>query len=254
MEGIDDVLNEIEKVALGLPRFSAAGKQRVAELGMRGGEALVGGLALGTAGAAVGAVGLAAREIYNAATKSRDFRAMLEAHPHLEHADPRQLNQAFTTLRRFAPEFSRDPYVAGSYVDRLVANPAAAGTLLEGAIGAIGRMPRSPIQEFAGVGVAAGHQLAVSGQQHSHRLDQMAREQAFSSGEANKDRAFQATKSNIEQQKRRDLGFDLEELKNEFQLQREDREEARNAGRPPRRDPTGGHGSGNGAPSTHGWP
>lgn len=227
MEGIDDVLNEIEKVALGLPRLSDAGKKRVGELGMRGGEALVGGLALGTAGAAVGGLGLAVQGIYNAATKSRDFRAMMDAHPHLEHHDPRALNQAFTTLRRFAPDFSKDPLVAGSYVDRLVSNPTAAGTLLEGAINATGRMPRSPVQEFAGVGVAAGHQLAVSGQQHAHRLDQMAREQAFSGDQSNKDRAFQATKSNIEQQKRRDLAMDLEDLRNEFQLQREDREEAR---------------------------
>ena len=96
--------------------------------------------ALGAAGVAtvgMAAAGLSgsAETIYNAATKSRDFRSMLEHNTDLqEHheADPKRFNLMFTTLRNMNPEFSKDPLVAGAYMRRMVeAGPMAGGVAVE---------------------------------------------------------------------------------------------------------------------------
>ena len=87
------------------------------------------GIGMGLTGiAALGT--MAATKLYDAATKARDFRVMLEnnadlAEKHKEN--PRQFNQMFSTLRNMNPEFSRDPLVAGSYMRQMVEDPMHAG-------------------------------------------------------------------------------------------------------------------------------
>jgi hypothetical protein len=56
--------------------------------------------------------------LYLGATKSRDFNGMIEANPELKHLDRVKVQRAFNTLRRFAPEMSADPLVAGTWVKR----------------------------------------------------------------------------------------------------------------------------------------
>jgi len=55
---------------------------------------------------------------YLALTKSRDYDAMMKATPDLKHMDKVRVQQAFNTLRRFAPDLSRDPLVAGTWAKR----------------------------------------------------------------------------------------------------------------------------------------
>jgi hypothetical protein len=101
-----------------------------------GGQLAGGGLAVaGTGAAALGA--LAVHKIYDAATKTRDFKSMLEYAPDVAemHAEnPQQVNQMFSTLRTFNPDFTRDPVVASSYVRRMVQEPMGAGGIASEAL------------------------------------------------------------------------------------------------------------------------
>jgi hypothetical protein len=102
--------------------------------GHRAGGAIGKG-AIGTAGAAAGAaaVSLAAlgvHKLYDAATKTRDFNSMLAYAPDLAEAhaaNPQHVNQMFSTLRMFNPDFTRDPVVSSGYVRQMVDNPGGAG-------------------------------------------------------------------------------------------------------------------------------
>lgn len=81
-------------------------------------------------GGAIGGIGFAASKIYGAATKSRDFRKMMEYNPDLqEHheRDPKMFNQMFTSLRTMNPAYSRDPLVAGTYMRQMADSPLTAG-------------------------------------------------------------------------------------------------------------------------------
>jgi hypothetical protein len=90
-----------------------------------------GGAAAAAAGAGAVAGGVfGAQKLYDAATKARDFRAMLAADPrvaHMHQEDPRRVNQMFSTLRTMNPAFTRDPVVASSYVHKMVEDPSLAG-------------------------------------------------------------------------------------------------------------------------------
>lgn len=59
-------------------------------------------------------------DLYDAAhrglTKTRNFKAMMEANPDLRRENPAYIKAHFNTLHRFNPEYSKDPNVAGSYV------------------------------------------------------------------------------------------------------------------------------------------
>lgn len=119
------------------------------------------GAALGAgsmiAGAAVAGVGMAAEKIYSAATKSRDFKRMLENNPDLqEHheRDPRMFNQMFTSLRSMNPNFSADPIVAGTYMRRMVENPLTAGGILTESLSTRDKF-RSPLGGVVEQGVGA---------------------------------------------------------------------------------------------------
>lgn len=99
-------------------------------------------MAHGVAGAGVAAgiagAGVAAGKIYNAITKSHDFKSMLENNQDLqEHYqnDPKRFNLMFTTLRTMNPAFSRDPLVAGTYMRRMVESPMSAGGVAVEAMG-----------------------------------------------------------------------------------------------------------------------
>lgn len=49
-------------------------------------------------------------------TKSRDYKAMLQAHPTLAGADAGTTQMYFNSLRKLSPSLSKDPLVAGSFV------------------------------------------------------------------------------------------------------------------------------------------
>lgn len=98
------------------------------------GEGVTKGMGGMLAATAVAGVGVAAQKVYQAATKARDFRRMLDYNPDLqEHheRDPRMFNQMFTSLRSMNPNFSSDPIVSGSFMRRMVENPMTAGGILE---------------------------------------------------------------------------------------------------------------------------
>lgn len=137
----------LEKTALD----AAAVKGMAGQAGATMGRALnspfaraAGAGALTGAGAAAfaGLVG-ASRKMYDASTKVRDFRRMLEANPDLvEHheADPAGFNRLFTSLRTFAPDFTRDPLVAGAYMRRgMESLPEARGGVAVTAMNDMGR-------------------------------------------------------------------------------------------------------------------
>lgn len=111
---LNDFLSEFgpkEKTALAPSPWGHASK---GALGALGGAAV---------SAALGGAAMAASHIYDAATKSRDFRNMLSYNQDLvEHheRDPRMFNQMFTSLRDMNPTFSKDPLVAGTYMRRMV--------------------------------------------------------------------------------------------------------------------------------------
>lgn len=102
------------------------------QLGQRMGQGLVNtGIGAVGAGAVAGAA-FGAQKIYDAATKARDFRSMLEADPRLaqlHQEDPRRVNQMFSTLRTFNPSFTRDPIVASHYVLQMASDPVHAGSI-----------------------------------------------------------------------------------------------------------------------------
>jgi hypothetical protein len=101
-------------------------------LGEHAAKGLV-GAGMAAAGAGTVALGVhGAQKLYDAATKARDFRAMLGANANLaqRHAeDPRLVNQMFSTLRTFNPQFTRDPIVAAQYVSSMVEDPVHAGSM-----------------------------------------------------------------------------------------------------------------------------
>lgn len=73
-------------------------------------------------GGAVGA-GIAASlagDLYDALkrgiTKTRNYKAMVEANPDLHDRSAKDVQSAFSTLHTFNPDFAADPHVAGSYV------------------------------------------------------------------------------------------------------------------------------------------
>lgn len=99
-------------------------------MGREAGSGAVRGLGAAASGAAVAGIGIAASKLYDAATKARDFRQMLEANPDLkEHQQsmPVHFNRAYTSLRDMVPQFAKDPLVAGRYMRMMVENPNQAG-------------------------------------------------------------------------------------------------------------------------------
>lgn len=116
------------------------------------GQALTGALATGM----VGAVGVAASKIYDAATKSRDFRAMLSVNPELHDfvkENPNKANSLFTSLRQINPDFSKDPYVAGHYIRQMAGDPGREGGYLLLAAQERGRFEQPILESYLKGGV-----------------------------------------------------------------------------------------------------
>lgn len=97
------------------------------------GKALLSGGAGALATAGIAAAGVAVSKIYDAATKMRDFRAMMgspfnaDLHEHYS-SRPHEFNAAYSSLRAVNPDFSKDPMIAGTYMRRMMTfDPASAG-------------------------------------------------------------------------------------------------------------------------------
>lgn len=125
------------------------------------GRALVGGLGAAGAAAAIGGVSLAAGRIYDAATKARDFRAMLSHNEDVRQhhdASPRIVNQYYTTLRTMNPSFAKDPIVAGTYMRKMLDEPRHAGAIAAESVSTRDKFPNfldRPTEE--GMGTAKSH-------------------------------------------------------------------------------------------------
>jgi hypothetical protein len=172
---IDDLLFEMEPVAAPEEKTATSFFGQTI-------DAAKGGVGMGLAAAGVTGAALGVQQLYNAATKSRDFRTMLEHNQDLAgHEDQKSVSMAFTSLRRFAPEFSKDPLVAGTYVRRIVENPMGAGGVIGEALGH-NRNPH-PMMEQGLAGMQGGlkykdpkdfmrkdleHQKAVQESQHGY--------------------------------------------------------------------------------------
>jgi hypothetical protein len=109
------------------------------------GRSLGHGALFGAASLGVAGLGLAAGKIYEAATKGRDFRSMMEGNPDLAQAhesNPKAFNQMYSSLRTMNPEFSREPMVAGTYMRRMIeSEPETRGMV---AVEALSERPQAP--------------------------------------------------------------------------------------------------------------
>ncbi len=104
----------------------------------------------------------ASKKLYDAATKARDFSRMMEANADLRahhEADPAGFNRLFTSLRTFAPDATRDPLVAGSYMRRGMESPVESrGNTAVSAMSDMGRVQTKmgPLSEAAMTGYYRG--------------------------------------------------------------------------------------------------
>lgn len=222
MSAIDDFLNEKCASGLGQQVRHAAG------------------YAAATAGVtAAGAYGMqAVQSAYHAITKKRDFQSMLEENPDLkDHPNPKLVLQGFTSLRTFAPKFSQDPLVAGSYVRRIAENPVGMSGIVNEAMGAHGAMPSAfeATQQAVGAGALKGldlgqrgaldtqrksHELAMAADQHQNQLHIMEQQHAHQQGLAGTQAKNQQVLTGVQhalQQQRDQAGrthdFDLEQYR-----------------------------------------
>lgn len=198
------------------------------------------GYAAATAGVtAAGAYGMqAVQDAYHAITKKRDFRNMLEENPDLkEHPNPRAVQMGFTSLRTFAPKFSQDPLVAGSYVRRMAENPVGMAGIVNEAMGSHGALPSAfeATQQAVGQGAIKGldlghrtmlddsrkkHELAMLQEQHGKQQELMGAQQRFQEGLAGANEGYQRQRDLASQkdQAARDANsrqhdFDLEQFR-----------------------------------------
>jgi hypothetical protein len=188
----------------GLARPTGGGSGFASTLG----SGISGAAALGLAGATIGAAGRGVQRLYDAATKSRDFKSMLEANPDLmqmQQEKPKQFNQMFTSVRTFTPEFSRDPIVAGSCMRQMMENPLGAGGIITQGI-----MPHSKIPQRGSEGTTS----ALGGFKENFKprtgADQFAEE------ELGRKRELAPTQHSISMQKNQE---ELEELQSPYRQQ-----------------------------------
>ena len=109
----DEILEEMDGI-LKKAAFNAAGMAKTVGRG-----ALMG--ASGIATMAMGGIGLAlAGDAYDAAkrgiSKTRDYKRMLATNPDLKNKPAVMVQNIFSTLHRFNPEYASDPIVSGSFV------------------------------------------------------------------------------------------------------------------------------------------
>lgn len=114
----DEITTELDglmKKAFQMPGWASQGLQTAGK-GLIGGAGMVGGaVAAGIAYALAG-------DMYDAAkrgiTKTRNYQSMLSQNPDLKQMPAKQVQQAFSVLHHFNPEFASDPTVAGAWVKR----------------------------------------------------------------------------------------------------------------------------------------
>ena len=63
-------------------------------------------------------------------TKTRDFKAMLQANPALHEYDAGHTQMVYNSLRSLAPSLAKDPLVAGSFVHGMLNHPGASGPMI----------------------------------------------------------------------------------------------------------------------------
>lgn len=146
---IEDFMQVKQAGQLSLPGMGRSAGEFARSTGGRIGAEIPKAIGGAVAGLGVAAAGAAAGKIYEALTKRRDFKAMLEHNPQLADAhaqDPKGFNQLYSTLRTMNPEFARDPLVAGSYMDRMVQNPSGIGGMATELLGARDRMA-TPVRD-----------------------------------------------------------------------------------------------------------
>lgn len=85
-----------------------------------------------TAALAFGAVAVPRiiEKMSDAATKKQDFQKMLQSDPVIAERyanNPHEVANNFSSLRRVAPEFTKEPMVAAAYMHRMKGDPATAG-------------------------------------------------------------------------------------------------------------------------------
>jgi len=108
----------MEKKAFGLGALSGAARTTGKALGPTA-RAFGTAAAAGAGAAAFAGLAGGAGKLFAAATKTRDFRAMLDANPDLQQhhrTDPAGFNRMYSSLRTLAPEFAAEPLVAGHYM------------------------------------------------------------------------------------------------------------------------------------------
>lgn len=112
--------NPVEEFLQTKEAFGMGGLKNVAKsYGPRAAESIGGGVAMGLGGAAFAGLTVGAAKLFDAATKTRDFNSMMEANPDLHslhQEDPVGFNRMFSALRTMAPQFTKEPLVAGAYV------------------------------------------------------------------------------------------------------------------------------------------
>lgn len=114
-------------------------------------------LVLGAGTAAAAGVGIAATKIWDAATKSRDFKKMLEFNPDLaahQESNPALFNQQYSSLRSLAPDLAKDPLTAGTFMRQM--NMGDSGGTLTQAISAQKQVGSGMLSDtfFGGTGKA----------------------------------------------------------------------------------------------------
>lgn len=127
-------------------------------------NAAVGATTMGALTAGTAAMSFGAKKLYDAITKKRDFRQMLEANPDLhEHLekDPKFFNQAYSSLRSVNPQFASEPMIAGHYMRHMMEFPDSAGGKIELALQAASQ-GHSPTIDATMRGVLQGATMGMN--------------------------------------------------------------------------------------------
>jgi len=129
--------NRLQKAIDALEEVDPQGAKTLAEKiireqGIQGSPSLIGRLGVGL-GLGAGFVG--AEEALDQIQARRTQQQMIAAFPELKREDPARVEQAFGVLQTYAPTLTRDPFVAGSAVAKMIqyegVDPSTVKTLLE---------------------------------------------------------------------------------------------------------------------------
>jgi len=129
--------NRLQKAIEALEEVDPQGAKQLAEKiireqGTQSSPSIAGRLGLGL-GLGAGFVG--AEEALDQVQARRTQQKMVEAFPELKREDPARVEQAFGVLRTYAPTLTRDPFVAGSTVAKMIqyegVDPSTIKTLVD---------------------------------------------------------------------------------------------------------------------------